>query len=271
MAIALVSLLVTLYQANGTFSFWQNWLLNFATYALYWNANLAVNHYFNRRYQQRPTATARLGWLFGAYLVNGVLASLANLALRNALGHAGPWTDGSALRLLFVETTVPMLLVMGFYESAHFLSAWRQAALRTVNLERESAISYLEALEQQVEPHFLFNSLNTMAALVGDNESAQELLGALASVYRYVLMSRNLPSVPLSQELAFVDNYLQFAALQIKHSAGDSAARAGQLVGLARAAHRGAAAARTTPEVPSRPAQPAAPSDAAGGRRVPDN
>ena len=210
--IALLSWLVTLYQADETLGFWRSWLVNFGTYALYWNGNLALYGYFNRRYQHRPLALARLGWLFGAYLLNCALGSLAGLAGRSVLHGPGPAPDGWAFRIFFIEDTVPMMLIMGFYESAHFLSAWRRAELRTVNLEKESAISHLEALKQQVEPHFLFNSLNTMAALVGDDEPAQDFLGAMASVYRYVLMSRNIPSVSLGQELAFVEHYLLLLA-----------------------------------------------------------
>jgi LytS/YehU family sensor histidine kinase len=111
------------------------------------------------------------------------------------------WHD---LRLSLVMT----LLITNVYESIYFFHEWRNNVMRAAALERENAVSRLEALKQQVDPHFLFNSLNTMAALIGDNEPAQEFLGALAGVYRYILLSKQSATVTLGEEMTFVDAYL---------------------------------------------------------------
>ncbi|GAA4492662.1 hypothetical protein GCM10023172_00130 [Hymenobacter ginsengisoli] len=98
--------------------------------------------------------------------------------------------------------------MLSVYGSGYFFYEWRKTFIRSAELEREGAISQLEALKQQVDPHFLFNSLNTMAALIGDNAPAQDFLGSLASVYRYVLLSKDHSTVPLSQEMTFAEEYL---------------------------------------------------------------
>ena len=183
-------------------------MINFGICALYWNGNATVFEYVNRRYRHNALSTQRLAWVMGWYLLAIFLVSGVGLAVRLALHYPGLSASGAAFKLVFFESLAPMIMLVALYESLYFFSAWRQASVRTVNLEKENAISRLEALKQQVDPHFLFNSLNTMAALVDDNEPAQEFLGALANVYRYVLLNRSVPSVSLEQELAFIDSYL---------------------------------------------------------------
>jgi LytS/YehU family sensor histidine kinase len=69
--------------------------------------------------------------------------------------------------------------------------------------------SQLEALQSQLDPHFLFNSLNTLSALIEpENEPAQQFVEQLSDVYRYVLLARERTTVSLSEELAFVETYL---------------------------------------------------------------
>lgn len=208
LGILVLSLVFALNHPANPLTFWRGWLVSFGIWALYWNANATVFAYFNRRYRHDALSTRRFSWVIGWYLVDIFSVSLISLAVRVALRLPGMAFSGAAYRLVFFESLAPMIMLVAVYESLYFFSAWRQASVRAVNLEKENAISRLEALKQQVDPHFLFNSLNTMAALVDDNEPAQEFLGALASVYRYVLLSRSVPSVPLEQELAFVDNYL---------------------------------------------------------------
>lgn len=66
------------------------------------------------------------------------------------------------------------------------------------------------ALQAQINPHFFFNTLNTLSVLVPINpDAAQEIIGRLAEMFRYTLACSRAEEVTLSQELAFVENYLQ--------------------------------------------------------------
>jgi LytS/YehU family sensor histidine kinase len=95
------------------------------------------------------------------------------------------------------------------YESQHFFQQWAANVRRAEQLTRAGVQSQLEALQSQLDPHFLFNSLNTLAALIEPgNRPAQEFVEQLADVYRYVLLSRDKTTVPLAEELAFVDTYV---------------------------------------------------------------
>src|SRR5580692_2236777 len=83
-------------------------------------------------------------------------------------------------------------------------------SMRSLELERQLSSAHLRALQMQLEPHFLFNTLNAVTALVelGRREQALETLEHLNTVLKLV-MKRNTPSkIPLAQELEIVESYL---------------------------------------------------------------
>ncbi len=102
------------------------------------------------------------------------------------------------------------LPVMGLvYEASYFFQEWKKNIQRSESLARSHVQAQLDALKKQLDPHFLFNSLNTLAYLIDlENEPAQEYLSRLSTVYRYVLENRDRATVTLADELAFVEDYL---------------------------------------------------------------
>lgn len=214
LGIVTVSLLLTVTMRKAdTLTFWQDWLSHFVVTALYWQGNVSVFNFLRRRLPGYKLTLRRvaLHLLLGSGFV--MVATLFNAWLAVRFEEPGAafmptyWRD---LRFSLVTT----LLITNVYESIYFFQEWRNYFMRSAALERENAISRLEALKQQVDPHFLFNSLNTMAALIGENEPAQEFLGALANVYRYILLSKKSTTVPLSEEMTFVDAYVYLNAIR---------------------------------------------------------
>jgi len=109
----------------------------------------------------------------------------------------------------YLVNLVPTLFVTSLYESAYFFGEWKKNLQRSEALARAALQTELEALQRQLDPHFLFNSLNTLSALIDDtNAEAQLFVEQLADVYRYVLLSRDKTTVTLAEELAFVDAYV---------------------------------------------------------------
>ncbi len=87
--------------------------------------------------------------------------------------------------------------------------------LRETQRERELLKSQLAALQARTDPHFLFNSLNTVASLIGeDPERAERAVERLAGLFRYTLDSERRAMVALSEEIAAVEAYLEFARLR---------------------------------------------------------
>src|SRR2546427_8048765 len=81
--------------------------------------------------------------------------------------------------------------------------------LQQQELRETTARAQMRALQAQINPHFLFNTLNTLAALIESNpEKAERITEDLAEVFRYALDSARLDRVKLDDELKFLESYL---------------------------------------------------------------
>ena len=91
----------------------------------------------------------------------------------------------------------------------YFIVKYQKAALETEQLKKENLQSQLETLKNQVNPHFLFNSLNTLSALIHDNpDVAVAFVQKLSKVYRYILEIRDNQTVTLQDELKALHAYI---------------------------------------------------------------
>ena len=109
---------------------------------------------------------------------------------------------------------VSVLVYVGIVSSGHWLALVREERereRRTAALEAQLARAQLQALRMQLHPHFLFNTLNTIATLVREQErdAAVSLLARLGDVLRQVLRSATSHEVRLADELAFTRQYLE--------------------------------------------------------------
>jgi len=111
--------------------------------------------------------------------------------------------------LAAVASFLFVTLIIGVYESLHLSNSWKLASLEKERLMKENVNSQLEGLRSQVNPHFLFNSLNTLASIIPtDSEKGVHFVTRMAKVYRYMLESRNDKLILLQDELDFLDAYL---------------------------------------------------------------
>jgi sensor histidine kinase YesM len=130
-----------------------------------------------------------------------------------------PFYNHQGLATMFRISIVPTLVVYLVYEAVYFFEAWKMNVRKTESLMREGVQSQLEVLKNQLDPHFLFNSMNTLAALIDDeNTDAQDYLERLSDVYRYVLVSRNKNTVMLEEEIAFVDAYIYLNKIRFREN-----------------------------------------------------
>jgi LytS/YehU family sensor histidine kinase len=116
----------------------------------------------------------------------------------------------------FWITIVITALITVSLHAREFLLNWRQADLDRARLERAHVASQYEALRNQVNPHFLFNSLNVLTELVHQDAAlAEKFINQLSKVYRYVLENKDAELVPLAEEVRFIESYLFLH--QIRH------------------------------------------------------
>ncbi len=114
---------------------------------------------------------------------------------------------------------IPTIIVTLIYESVFFFESWKTNVKKTETLARENVQSQLDTLKNQLDPHFLFNSLNTLASLIDDeNKSAQEYLDRLSDVYRYVLISKDKNTVTVEEEMQFLDAYIYLNKVRFREN-----------------------------------------------------
>ncbi|MEZ4941543.1 MAG: histidine kinase [Saprospiraceae bacterium] len=122
------------------------------------------------------------------------------------------WDIGALLRGMTLEDFIPTLvitfLISIFMHGRGFLLGWKETLIEAERLKKEQASARYETLKNQVNPHFLFNSLNVLASLVHkDANQAEEFIRRLSTVYRYILESREQEVVSLEEELGILRAY----------------------------------------------------------------
>ncbi|MCK4664929.1 MAG: histidine kinase [Bacteroidales bacterium] len=108
---------------------------------------------------------------------------------------------------------VAMVLITFFttsiYEGVYLFEKWEKSLVLTAKLEKENIQSQFEALKNQINPHFLFNSLSVLESIIPtDPEKAVGFVNKFAKIYRYVLDVKDEIVVELKDELDFVMSYI---------------------------------------------------------------
>ena len=100
--------------------------------------------------------------------------------------------------------------ITAFRRRAQLREAFLSLERKAQALAKEKAVVQYENLTQQLNPHFLFNSLASLGSLIRfDQKTASEFLEALSKMYRYILQSRDRETVPLHEEAAFAEHFLK--------------------------------------------------------------
>lgn len=109
----------------------------------------------------------------------------------------------------FLKNFLICFTVATIYELFYFYDRWHQSTLETEQLRTQQITSQFEALKSQISPHFLFNSLNTLAAIIPEDQGQAVLFTQkLSEVYRYILTYQDQELVELKTELEFIQSFL---------------------------------------------------------------
>ncbi len=105
--------------------------------------------------------------------------------------------------------TVINIFLVSIVESILLYKKHLEAKFKAEKLEKENSEIRFEILKNQLNPHFLFNSLNVLSALISsDQNKAQNFIEEFSSLYRYILEVIDKPAVTLKEEISFAKSYL---------------------------------------------------------------
>ena len=190
----------------------------FLSLTLWWSCGLVTPLIFwvDRRLPVSSKQLARrvLAHLLPSLLVTSVYVYVFGV-VRAAFGM-DEWNDllsisffGDALGGMFLWDWLVYWLILGGWQVYHYYDHYIAAELRLERLERNFSEARLNALRMQLDPHFLFNALNTISSQVErDPKLARRMIEHLGDLLRLSLESKDRQEVPLSEEMAFLEHYL---------------------------------------------------------------
>jgi len=181
--------------------------MSFVYTTIFWFGMRWIYSEMKWRYPENEAIGKRILWVFLGFIVLFFTVDIVLHRLFNSLGVSQGAEPNHIVK--FIASLILCALVITLYEAISFYVQLQRTVAEKAQLERQNIESQLEGLRNQVNPHFLFNSLNTLAYLIPeDADKAVRFLQQLSNVYRYVLESREAKIIPLSKELEFLDAYV---------------------------------------------------------------
>lgn len=175
-------------------------------WVILWKGNEFISYYWNKRLSWIENPVKTLLILGSSSVIFTGLTIIGIFMFYSLIYNIDPYKtiEGTIITAILIA-----IFIGTFMHGREFLFAWRQSAINEERLRNENLTSKYEALKNQVNPHFLFNSLNTLSSLVyNDQELAAKFIHKLSGVYRYVLESKDKELVDLNTEIVFLKSYI---------------------------------------------------------------
>lgn len=182
-------------------------ITSFAWLVVPWSLNK-----IHRQYPWQSHALAHIAMeialLIGVGTIMSLLMTVPYWIFPQARDSIQSYAD---LASVYLVIFLILFLITAIYELYYLFVRWKDSLVETEKLAKENALAHYQALRNQVNPHFLFNSLSQLSALVyphPEPAKAKRYLDEFANIYRYILDSNEEMVVPLHRELAFLQSYM---------------------------------------------------------------
>ncbi|WP_282124362.1 2TM domain-containing protein [Algibacter mikhailovii] len=198
---------------------------SFAFYQLYsfvlGYSNMAFFGYMaNRGWKKNDTVKRVLIGFFGAVIIT--LIGLFALRVATTVFYFGvPFNDFiERERFSYYQFGLWItIIILSVFHAIYFYNRYQQNRIKEQKVIAGTASAKFDALKNQLDPHFLFNSLNVLTSLIEENpDSAQKFTTSLSKVYRYVLEQKNKELVTVDEELKFAKTYMSLLKMRFEDS-----------------------------------------------------
>ncbi|MDQ3279433.1 MAG: histidine kinase [Bacteroidota bacterium] len=193
----------------STFLFWATaTAITLPAMFLLSQAQIGLSLYLRKRYARFDQRKTRfLAWIFVS-LPMTLLVIVALWMLYNRLSPFADRMPAASLQWALLMGAVTHIIAIIINEGQFTYHQWKVAIIEAERLQKINWENRYEGLKQQVNPHFLFNSINTLSSLIHeDKQSAGQYVREMSQVYRYLLRNNDDELVPLATELKFIYSY----------------------------------------------------------------
>ncbi|GAB4160608.1 MAG: histidine kinase [Winogradskyella sp.] len=197
----------------------------FAYYMIYSIPLSLVNSYFFdyingvvvwNRYKKYRLATG----FFGSVIIT-LIAIFFIRAFIEVVIEGESWTEfiDTERPEFYISALLITLVISLFFHAVYYYKELQKTKVKEQKVIAGAASARFDALKNQLDPHFLFNSLNVLTSLIEENpDSAQKFTTALSKVYRYVLEQKNKELVTVDEELDFARTYMSLLKMRFEDS-----------------------------------------------------
>ena len=194
-----------------------------ASFVLSGFMGLLFTHYYRSYVRRKQWVRQSMGRLTIKIVIASVSIAVLIVAINSFtflfIVRVMTWEQfsiGSAAVFIF-NWSVMVILWSLIYFGLHFFQNYKQSEIEKLKLEASLKDAELTALKSQMNPHFLFNALNSIRALtVQSPPKAQEAVTRLAGILRYALQANGTQTVTLEQELQTVEDYLALETIRLE-------------------------------------------------------
>jgi len=184
-----------------------------------WIGNVSINPALDRIFRKRPLTPGKkltYSMILMALVSTSLIIFVNWFFYEIIMGYdfLAYIEEGGALFTMIIEMIVVIIVALSLF-TQEFFNSWRAAVTNEEALKREKLALEYEALKNQVNPHFLFNSLNTLSGLIEkDAEKATHFVKQLADIYRYVLEHKDREIISLDTEMKFIETYVSMMKIR---------------------------------------------------------
>jgi len=204
----------------------QNTLRTFGYYQMYAIVLTFVNSYFfeylNRiqwkKYGKYRLVIGAIGGVSITMITIIFLRMVQEMAIKGE-GFDEFYTEEFQNSSFYLTSLMITIVASVFFHAVHFYQELQKGKVKEQKIIAGTASAQFDALKNQLDPHFLFNSLNVLTSLIDENpDSAQKFTTSLSKVYRYVLEQKNKELVSVDEELQFAKTYINLLKMRFEDS-----------------------------------------------------
>lgn len=194
-------------------------IITFAFQSVSWQIHTWIAITLRDRFPKEQHNASRLWFSVFLYILVTSLFITLIYWLYDVTDFLGCEFYTSNYRVALVAGVILNTFITFLHEGVERFEKWKMTITENEQLKKEYMQSQLLGLKSQINPHFLFNSLNTLSCLINENEKeAEDFLNQMSKVYRYLLRNNEEELVTLQTELHFIESY--FYLLKMRHGRG---------------------------------------------------
>jgi hypothetical protein len=188
-------------------NFWISYLISVIHIVVYWYVERWIILYIRQRYNSFKDYQKRIILQSVIVVFSTLILCLLSETTEFCLGQV-PEAFETSFFNKYMASLIMTTIIITIYEGVYAFQLFKKGLIKNEELRRKNTQAQLDTLKNQVNPHFLFNSLNTLISIIPESsKTAVKFAENLSSVYRYVLEVREKEIIPLHEELECIHAY----------------------------------------------------------------